>query len=224
VIDLKHEIERELGLIDPPDLWERIRADADDDDFLAGPLPIDTGPRRRRHGLLAAVAAATVLLALIALEALPGTDPSVDSGPATEGPVTSAPSTAPPTAPPTTLAPEAAERFRVSDVVVAIQCRATKSTPDSAMRDVVLGGVVTDNPDDLATLDGVSVAVGDLLALIIREDPDGGRRITLYDNTQWFGGAPINSCDELVESVPTFVDGGFFHANFPGGYELLPGE
>ena len=28
MIDLKHEIERELSLIDPPDLWDRIQADA----------------------------------------------------------------------------------------------------------------------------------------------------------------------------------------------------
>lgn len=114
-------------------------------------------------------------------------------------------------------------QFRVANVVVAIQCTGIKSTPDSTMRDLVLGGVVTDNPDNLATLDGVSVAVGDLLALIVREGPDDqGRRVTLYDNKQWFGGATISSCDELVESVPTWVDGGFFSAVFPGGYEVLP--
>ena len=28
MIDLKHEMERELSLIDPPDLWDRIEADA----------------------------------------------------------------------------------------------------------------------------------------------------------------------------------------------------
>ena len=50
------------------------------------------------------------------------------------------------------------------------------------------------------------------------------RRVTLYDNTQWFGGAPISTCDELVESVPTWVDGGFFTPDLPGGYEVLPSE
>lgn len=128
--------------------------------------------------------------------------------------------------PPTTLALadlEEGRQFRVANVLVTIQCTATKSTPDSDMRDLVLGGVVTDNPDAVATLDRVSVRMGDLLALIIREDPEGGRRVTLYDNTQWYGGATIDSCDELVESVPTWVDGGFFYEGIPGGYEILPG-
>jgi hypothetical protein len=222
VIDLKHEIKRELSLINPPDLWERIQADADTHDILASPLPIDARHRRRRSGWLAAVAAVTVLLALVVLKALPGTDSTVDTGPATEGPAVSAP--------PTTLALDAledAEQFRVANIIVTVQCTATKSTPDSAMRDLVLGGVVAENPDNRRTLDGVSVAVGDLLALIIREDPDRpdlGRRVTLYDNTQWFGGATISSCDELVESVPTWVDGGFFNDGIPGGYEILLGD
>ena len=143
---------------------------------------------------------------------------TVDTTPATDPPTVSEP--------PTTLdlaALEDGRQFRVANVVVTIQCTATKSTPDTAMRDLVLGGVVTDNPDDLATLDDVSVAVGDLLALIIREGPDAGRHVTLYDNTQWFGGATISSCDELVESVPTWVDGGFFNGDIPGGYEVFPG-
>lgn len=216
MIDLKHEIKRELDLTNPPDLWERIQADADNHDIDAGPLPIDARHWRRRPGWLAAVAAVTILLALVVLKALPGTDSTVDTGPAV-------------TAPPTTLtldALEDAEQFRVANITVTVQCTATKSTPDSAMRDLVLGGVVVDNPDNRRTLDGVSVAVGDLLALIIREDPgrgDLGRRLTLYDNTQWFGGATISSCDELVESVPTWVDGGFFNGGIPGGYEILLG-
>jgi len=40
---------------------------------------------------------------------------------------------------------------------------------------------------------------------------------------EWYGGATISSCDELVESVPTRVDGGFFTVDIPGGYEVLPG-
>jgi Tol biopolymer transport system component len=136
------------------------------------------------------------------------------------------PATDPPAVfePTTTLALadlEDGRQFRVANVIVTIQCTAIKSTPDSAMRDLVLGGVVTDNPDALETLDDVSVATGDLLALIIREDADGYRRATLYDNTQWYGGATISSCDELVESVPTWVDGGFFHEPIPGGHEIL---
>jgi hypothetical protein len=195
---------------------EQAQADAENHDALARPLPIDAWHRRGRSRWLAVVAAVTIPLALVGAVVLLDDDQTVDTTPATD------PRTVSET--PTTLDLSSLEdggQFRVGNVIVTIQCTATKSTPDVAMRDLVLGGVVTENPDNLATLDEVSVAVGDLLALIIREDSDGGRRVTLYDNTQWFGGATISSCDELVESVPTFVDGGFFYG-IPGGYEILP--
>jgi hypothetical protein len=203
--------------------------------------PTNEGRNLRR--LVLAAAAAVAVIGVTGIAYAVGTSSGDDETPApadapTVAPTTVAPTTVAPTTetaatdpptvsePPTTLALAALEdgrQFRVANVIVTIQCTATKSTPGSAMRDLVLGGVVTDNPDALATLDDVSVAMGDLLALIIREDPGGGRRVTLYDNTQWYGGAAINSCDELVESVPTWVDGGFFNADIPGGYEVLPG-
>lgn len=195
---------------------------AENRDIVASPVPIDARDRRGRPRWLVAVAAVTVLVALAAAVALRDDGQTVDTTPVTE------PTTIP--APPTTLSLadlEDGRQFRVANVTVTIQCTATKSLPDSDMRDLVLGGVVTDNPDDRATLDGVSVAEGDLLALIIRDTPDGYgrpyRRWTLYDNTQWYGGATITACDELVESVPTWVDGGFFSDDLPGGYEILPG-
>jgi hypothetical protein len=214
--------------------------------YVSVDSPTNEGRNRRRLAMAAAAAVAVIGVTGIAYAV--GTSSGDDETPApadaptvaptTVAPTTVAPTTVAPTTetaatdpptvsePPTTLALaalEAGRQFRVANVIVTIQCTATKSTPGSAMRDLVLGGVVTDNPDALATLDDVSVAMGDLLALIIREDPGGGRRVTLYDNTQWYGGAAINSCDELVESVPTWVDGGFFNADIPGGYEVLPG-
>ena len=63
-------------------------------------------------------------------------------------------------------------------------------------------------------LDETTVVVGDLLALIIRNAPSGGRtqRVTLYQPSLWYGEQASNSgsCIELVESVPDNLDGGFF--------------
>lgn len=221
MIDLKHEIKRELDLIDPPDLWERIQDDAENHD-LASLVPIHRRHQHRRSRWVPAVAAVTILLALVGATVLLDDDQTIDT--------TRTPDPTTVIGPPTTLSLvdlEDGRQFRVGNITVEIQCTATKSTPDSTMRDLVLGGVVIENPDAAATLDGVSVAVGDLLALIIREDPgrpELGRRVTLYDNTQWYGGAAISTCDELVESVPTWVDGGFFSNDIPGGYEVLLGR
>jgi hypothetical protein len=62
VIDLKHELERELGLLDPPDLWDRIRSDASDRE----PLGTTSDGRRRRPSpwLVGAAVAAAVLIVL----------------------------------------------------------------------------------------------------------------------------------------------------------------
>src|SRR5215212_8086088 len=58
--------------------------------------------------------------------------------------------------------------FRAGNVVVTIRCWGTRET----IGDLILGGVVTANTDGIATLDDVSVAVGDVLALIVRDDPE----------------------------------------------------
>jgi hypothetical protein len=58
-----------------------------------------------------------------------------------------------------------------------------------------------------------TVAVGDLLALIIREKPEHvGQRVTLYQPSLWYGAkaSEQGSCNELVDSVPENLDGGFF--------------
>ena len=67
---------------------------------------------------------------------------------------------------------EETEEFRVDNVVVTVQCTGTRGSTgsDPDRREVILGGEVTDNQDGVAMIDGVNVAVGDLLALIIRED------------------------------------------------------
>lgn len=177
-----------------------------------------------RHGdrtslWLVTAAAVTILLALVGAVALLDDDQTVDTTPATDAPAVSEP--------PTTLEPPSLEdygQFRAGNVIVKIQCTGATTRDDGSMGDLVYAGVVTDNPDKLATLDGVSVARGNLVALIIREDREGGRRVTLfgYDGGEWYGGATISSCDELVESVPSSLDGGYFYG-IPGGYEILPG-
>ena len=65
MIDLKREIERELSLIDPPDLWDRIQAEAANDGDAAV-MDLTTARHRRRTSLWLAVAAVTVLVALVA--------------------------------------------------------------------------------------------------------------------------------------------------------------
>jgi hypothetical protein len=95
--------------------------------------------------------------------------------------------------------------FRVNNVVVTLQCADTERDG----QDLILGGEVTDDPDGQGLRLGLgrqNVAVGDLLALIIREGQSapGSYRLSLYAN----GGA--GSCTELVESVPYDLDGGYF--------------
>ena len=109
--------------------------------------------------------------------------------------------------------------FRVDNVVVTLQCADTE-TIDGEIR---LGGVVTDDPDGqgLAVIDG-EVAVGDRVALIIREQGHDYDQVTLFAND----GA--GSCAELVESFPYNNAGGFFSdaedgdAIETGGVEFRP--
>jgi hypothetical protein len=100
--------------------------------------------------------------------------------------------------------------FRVGNVVVTIQCAGTRTY----VGDLILGGVVTANTDGSATLDDVSVAIGDVLALVIRDKPvHAGQRVTLYDPSIWYGEQAAQHdgpCSELVESYPFSLDGGFF--------------
>jgi len=89
VIDLKHEIKRELNQIEPPDLWERIQADAANDGD-ASVLDL-TSSRRRRRSLWLAVAAVLALFALVGALALLDEDQTVDTTPVTEPTTTTAP-------------------------------------------------------------------------------------------------------------------------------------
>jgi hypothetical protein len=110
---------------------------------------------------------------------------------------------------------EGAREFRVDDVVVTVQCvdKRTSHEASLARRELILGGVVTANPGGVAMVDDVNVAVGDRLALIIREDHPDGHRDTLYHPSIWYGDQAsehTGSCIELVVSVPSSLDGGFF--------------
>lgn len=226
-MDLRHEISRELEMVDAPDLWEQIQALAQDEGFAAGRVGLDSRGRAHRSLGLVAAAALTIVVGLVGAVVLQDDDQTVDTTPATQGDDPTVTEPVAGSAPPTTQTDLAdivvGDRFRVADVVVEIRCTAAKSTPDSTMRDLVLGGVVTENPAGRFSLDGVNVGVGRLLALIIRDGPDDlGRRVTLYPAKEWYNAAPISGCDELVESVPTWVDGGFFEGGIPGGYEILP--
>ncbi len=95
--------------------------------------------------------------------------------------------------------------FLVDNVVVTIQCAGTRTRHG----DLILGGVVTDNTDGIAMVDEVNLAVGNPLALIIRN----GASVTLYHPSLWYGepaSRHAGSCIDLVESVPDSLDGGFF--------------
>jgi hypothetical protein len=82
VINLKREIKRELELIEPPDLWAMIQEYARADSAVAG-LP---DRRRPPAALWVALAAVTLLLALVA-SSLPRNEvQTVDTRPAAEPP------------------------------------------------------------------------------------------------------------------------------------------
>ena len=117
---------------------------------------------------------------------------------------------------------EVTGEFRVDNVVVTIQCADTRV--DSTRRDLILGGEVTEDPDGQGLLvapgmglvadpgPGRYVAVGDVVALIIREEGANRDGVTLYDPEALppGNGSNAGSCTELVESVPGGLDGGFF--------------
>ncbi len=95
----------------------------------------------------------------------------------------------------------------------------------SNARDLILGGVVSDNTEGLAMLDDVNVRVGRLLALIIRGNDDVGQRVTLYQPSLWYGEQAdehAGSCDDIVESVPPNLDGGYFD-DIKTGHEIDTG-
>lgn len=92
MIDLKRELERELSMIEPPDLWERIQADASDGDAASLRDVTDHRPRRASLWLAAAAAVAAAVLVGSALTWLTADDQAVDTVPADSGePDTSGP-------------------------------------------------------------------------------------------------------------------------------------
>jgi len=126
---------------------------------------------------------------------------------------------------------EVTGEFRVDNVVVTLECAGTRRATWVGFtgRDLILGGEVTEDPDGQGLLvapgmglvvdpgPGRYVAVGDVVALIIREEGDEGDEgvrdsVTLYDS-RFLGpdNGSAGSCTELVESVPGGLDGGFFN-------------
>ena len=85
--------------------------------------------------------------------------------------------------------------LRVDSVEVTVECA------DTIEGDFLLGGTVTDDPEDqgLAVTDG-DVAVGDRVALILREGSGDSERVALYAD------ASAGSCTELLESAPADLD------------------
>lgn len=81
-MDLKHEIERELDQSEPPDLWERIQAQAADHDRALVDLAAGRHRRHRSPWLAAAVAAA--LIVLVGTLALTDDEQTLDTTPVTE--------------------------------------------------------------------------------------------------------------------------------------------
>jgi hypothetical protein len=84
VIDLKREIERELSQTNPPDLWDRIQADASDDGD-AKVLHLGVAQRRRRPLVPLAVAAIAALVAMVGASRLLDDDTAIDTVPAQTG-------------------------------------------------------------------------------------------------------------------------------------------
>lgn len=84
MIDLKHEMKRELSSLEPPDLWERIEAEASAYGVAAVAEPTAAG--YRRPAIWSFVAAGVALVALAATLALSDDEP-VDTTAVTEVPV-----------------------------------------------------------------------------------------------------------------------------------------
>ena len=90
--------------------------------------------------------------------------------------------------------------FRVTENVFTLECADTDT--DGV---VILGGAATAGPD---------VAVGDLLALVIREgDPDS---VALYAND-----SGAESCTALLESLPAAAESDF--TDVEDGYDIATG-
>ena len=89
MIDLKKRIELELSRIEPPDLWERIQAEASND-AAASVLDLTNARRLRRTSLWLAAAAAVVAIALIGALTWSDDDQRVDTVPA-DAPSTTTP-------------------------------------------------------------------------------------------------------------------------------------
>jgi hypothetical protein len=179
VIDLKHEIERELSLMDPPDLWDRIRAEAANDGDAAV-VELTTAQHRRRPSLWLAVAAVTVLLAVVGLLALLDDDPTVDTTPATEVPVVPEP-------------PTSVESLPVQDVSIS-SCRAVSG--------VATAGFSITNRSSPASNEGAS----DYTVRIRIEDGSGGKIGDAVATIKVFPGNTRNG--EAVALIPDDSPGG----------------
>jgi hypothetical protein len=234
VIDLKHEIKRELNQIEPPDLWERIRADATN----AGGAPIlelTSKPRRRRASVWLAVAAVLALFTLVGALALLDEDQRVDTARVTEPTTTSATeesssTTLPPGVEPVTLIARA-EHVKVTvpgdpagwtldiDVVeepdgtVAGEFRLNGNVirVDCAYTDtdgvVIIGGEVTTSVD--------GPPIGYRHALVIWDgDPD---MVYLTGDD----GSSTASCTELVNTMVPLLDEDYYRKPVEAGDIVL---
>ncbi|MEY2423635.1 MAG: hypothetical protein QOI95_3702 [Acidimicrobiaceae bacterium] len=254
--DRMNEAREAVATMDPPeDLWARVVARASSGDAEVLDLPMAHG-NRRRFSLWLTVAACVVAVVAVAVFATADRQAVDTIEPA--GEPSSTTTTAAGDSSTTlargedvkvavmeggsdlgghTLNITAVEQdgevngeLRVGGVLVTLECANTRmlSGADFDRRDLILGGEVTDSPDGLATLDDVNVAVGDGLALIIREDEDrpDSRRVTLYHPSLWYGeqaSVHAGSCEELVASVPANLDDGYFDdLNDGGDLETAP--
>lgn len=197
MIDLKHEIERELSLINPPDLWDRIRAEAASDGDAAV-VDLTTGQHRRRPSLWPAVAAVTVLLAVVGATALLDDDPTVDTVPATEVPVVTEP-------------PTSAESPPAQDVFIS-SCRAESGVATVTLE--ITNRSSSPSNDDASDYivririeDGSGGRIGEAVATINQVFPGEtmpGEAVAPISGDDSPGGPEVMNCfAEDVERVPS---------------------
>lgn len=196
MIDLKRELERELSILDPPDLWNRIEAAVSN----ATDAPIDDANSawHRRHGLLW-LAAAVIVALLTVVAAASGRDDTrtVETTPATE-------------APPVTERP-INDQLRPHDRIGTTSCRAafglaTVGVQISNYSSTASRYATTDYVVRISIRDGTGATIGEAIATA-DDVPSGETReveaVARITHDSRTGPEVMNCIVKNVERVPS---------------------